>query len=136
MSSEELESENVEGFLAIRTIAMPKDTNDNGDIFGGWLISQMDLAAASVARRTAHCRVTTVALDSMVFLRPVHVGDAVGCYGELLSIGRTSMKIRIKVWVVSPTQREPRQVTEGIFTYVAIDDSGHPIPVKREGENA
>jgi acyl-CoA thioesterase YciA len=119
------------GEVVIRTIAMPADANANGDIFGGWLISQMDLGGAILARGTAHCRVTTVAVDSMSFLRPVNVGDVVTCFAQLLGIGRTSMKIRVEAWVQRYADTTMQQVTEGTFTYVAIDEAGRPQPAKR-----
>jgi acyl-CoA thioesterase YciA len=119
------------GEVVIRTIAMPADANANGDIFGGWLMSQMDLGGAILARGTAHCRVTTAAIDAMSFLRPVNVGDVVTCYAHLLSVGRTSMKVRVEAWVQRYADTTLLHVTEGTFTYVAIDDSGKPQPVKR-----
>jgi acyl-CoA thioesterase YciA len=117
------------GQLAIRTLAMPSDVNVNGDIFGGWVISYMDLAGLSIARKRARCRVTTVAIDKMVFLAPVHVGDFICCYGELIKVGRTSMTIRIQTYATDESEGARRHVTEGIFTYVAIDANGRPIPV-------
>jgi acyl-CoA thioesterase YciA len=119
------------GELVIRTIAMPADANANGDIFGGWLLSQMDLGGAILARGTAHSRVTTVAIDGMAFLRPVNVGDIVSCYALLVAIGRTSMKVRVEAWVQRFTDGPPLHVTEGTLTYVAIDADGKPHPVKR-----
>lgn len=119
------------GELVIRTIAMPADANANGDIFGGWLVSQMDLGGAILARDTARCRVTTVALDGMAFLHPVAVGDTVSCYARLLKVGRTSMKIDVEAWVQRFTDGAQLRVTEGVFTYVAIDDGGRPQPVNR-----
>jgi acyl-CoA thioesterase YciA len=119
------------GEVVIRTIAMPADANANGDIFGGWLMSQMDLGGAILARGTAHSRVTTVAIDGMSFLRPVNVGDVVTCYGKLLRIGRTSMKIAVEAWVQRYADTTMLRVTEGTFTYVAIDEEGRPQPVKR-----
>jgi len=119
------------GELVIRTIAMPADANGNGDIFGGWLVSQMDLGGAILARNTARSRVTTVAIDGMAFLQPVAVGDTVSCYARLERIGRTSMKIDVEVWVQRFTDGVQLRVTEGIFTYVAIDDHGKPQPVNR-----
>ena len=119
------------GEVVIRTIAMPADANANGDMFGGWLISQMDLGGAILARGTARGRVTTVALDGMSFLRPVNVGDIVTCYAKLLGIGRTSMKIAVDVWVQRYADSTLLHVTEGTFTYVAIDERGKPQPVKR-----
>lgn len=120
-----------EGELVIRTIAMPADANANGDIFGGWVMSQMDLGGAILARNTAHCRVTTVAVDGMSFLHPVAVGDTVSCYARILNIGRTSMKIDVQAWVQRFTDGAQLRVTEGVFTYVAINDQGRPQPVKR-----
>ncbi|MFI5355797.1 MAG: acyl-CoA thioester hydrolase YciA [Opitutales bacterium] len=119
------------GELVIRTLAMPADANGNGDIFGGWLMSQMDLGAAILARQTAHSRVTTVAVDGMSFLHPVAVGDTVSCYARLVSVGRTSMKIDVEAWVHHFAHDTQRRVTEGVFTYVAIDAQGKPQPVNR-----
>lgn len=119
------------GELVIRTIAMPADANGNGDIFGGWLVSQMDLGGAILARNIARSRVTTVAIDGMAFLHPVAVGDTVSCYARLERTGRTSMKIDVEVWVQRFTDGAQFRVTEGIFTYVAINDSGKPHPVQR-----
>lgn len=119
------------GELVIRTIAMPADTNANGDIFGGWLMSQMDLGAAIVAKNLSRSRVTTVAVDGMVFLNPVFVGDIVNCHATLMKIGRTSMKIDVEAWVQRGKDGTLVRVTEGIFTYVAIDDQGRPQPVNR-----
>jgi acyl-CoA thioesterase YciA len=120
-----------QGEVVIRTIAMPADANANGDIFGGWLMSQMDLGGAILARGTAHSRVTTAAIDGMSFLRPVNVGDIVTCYAQLLGVGRTSMKVRVEAWVQRYADTTLLHVTEGTFTYVAIDDAGKPQPVKR-----
>lgn len=119
------------GELVIRTLAMPGEANGNGDIFGGWLLSQMDLGGAILARRTARSRVTTVAIDGMSFLNPVAVGDTVSCYARMLSIGRTSMKIDIDVWVEHYRTGAQVRVTEGVFTYVAIDENNRPHPVHR-----
>ena len=119
------------GEVVIRTIAMPADANANGDMFGGWLMSQMDLGGAILARGMAHGRVTTAAVDGMSFLRPVYVGDIVTCYAKLLHIGRTSMKIAVEAWVQRYADTTMLQVTEGTFTYVAIDERGKPQPVKR-----
>jgi acyl-CoA thioesterase YciA len=127
----ESEPSQPQGDVVMRTIAMPADANANGDIFGGWLISQMDLGGAILARGTAHCRVTTVAVDGMSFLRPVDVGDVVTCYARLLAVGRTSMKIDVEVWVQRYTDSTLLRVTEGTFTYVAIDADGKPQPVRR-----
>lgn len=113
-----------QGDISIQTIAMPKDANWNGDIFGGWLVSQMDLACAVCARRRAAGRVATVAINSMEFLLPVPVGALVSCHTQLVSTGRTSMKIHVEVW--SSMQGElPQKVTEGLFIFVAIDEDGN-----------
>jgi acyl-CoA thioesterase YciA len=120
------------GELVIRTIAMPADTNANGDIFGGWLMSQMDLGAAIVAKNISRSRVTTVAVDGMVFHNPVYVGDIVNCHAQLLKVGRTSLRVGIEAWVQRGKDGQLLRVTEGVFTYVAIDDKGRPHPVHRE----
>lgn len=119
------------GELVIRTIAMPADTNPNGDIFGGWLMSQMDLGAAIYAQNLSRSRVTTVAVDGMSFLNPVNVGDIVNCHASLLKTGRTSMKIAVEAWVQRGLDGKRLRVTAGVFTYVAIDDNGRPTPVHR-----
>jgi len=119
------------GELVIRTIAMPADTNPSGDIFGGWLMSQMDLGAAIYARNLSRSRVTTVAVDGMAFLNPVSVGDIVNCHASLIKTGHTSMKIAVEAWVQRGTDGKLLRVTEGVFTYVAIDKDGRPHPVHR-----
>ena len=118
-----------------RTLAMPADTNANGDIFGGWIMSQMDIAKGILAKETARSRVVTVAVDSFKFLRPVKVGDVVCCYGRVLRIGNTSITIDLEVWVKSvlaeTEEKWPRfKVTEAIFTYVAIDGEGKKRAIK------
>ena len=120
------------GDLVIRTIAMPADTNSNGDIFGDWLLSQMDLGGAVFARNLAHSRVATVAIEAMSFIHPVLVGDIVTCFASLQSTGRTSMKIDLEAWVQRHTDGSLHRVTEGLFTYVAIDEVGRPHPVRRQ----
>lgn len=114
----------------IRVIAMPADTNPNGDIFGGWLLSQMDLAGGTLASRTSRGRMVTVKIDSMTFINPVRVGDEVSIYTSLISIGRTSMKIDIAAWSRTRESDVSVKVTEGQFVYVAIDESGRPREVK------
>ena len=114
---------------AIRTIAMPADANANGDIFGGWMMAQMDLAGAVVAVRRAKGRVATVAVEAMAFHRPVMIGDLVSCYADVERIGRTSITIRIDAWVERRVDGAAEQVTSGLFTYVAIDERGRPRPV-------
>jgi acyl-CoA thioesterase YciA len=114
---------------AIRTIAMPADTNPHGDIFGGWLLCQMDLAGASVAVRRAGGRVVTVAITAMAFHRPVCVGDQVSCYGSVEKIGNTSITIKVESWALRGTGLTPIKVTEGLFTYVRVDANGLPQPI-------
>ncbi len=120
------------GELTIQTLAMPMNTNANGDIFGGWIVSQMDLAAGVLAKKIAHGRVATVAIHSMAFLKPVHVGDVVSCHVELVKLGNTSMTIGVEVWALPATQLDRYQVTEGTFVFVAIDDTGTPRQVSRQ----
>lgn len=122
------------GKLALRTVAMPADTNPNGDIFGGWLVSQMDLAGFTCAKKACYARVATVAIDSISFLQSVAVGDVLCFYTELFKVGRTSMKVRIEAWKIalSSEDEERVKVTEGIFTFVAIDADGKPQRVKKD----
>lgn len=116
---------------ALRTIAMPADTNPNGDIFGGWILSQMDLAGGTHAFYEAQGRVATVAVTAMKFHKPVNVGDEVSCYCVTDSIGRTSITVRVETWVRRRELAVEEQVTEGLFTFVAIDSEGEPRPVKQ-----
>jgi acyl-CoA thioesterase YciA len=120
------------GELVTRTVAMPKDTNPNGDIFGGWLMTQMDLGSGILASKRAKTRVVTVAVDGMSFLQPVRVGDTVACYAWVESVGRTSMKIPVEVWVQRYMRTDQTLVTRAVFTYVAVDRVGGPIPVLRD----
>ena len=117
----------------LRTLAMPADTNPNGDIFGGWIMSQMDIAGGLASKNRSNSRISTVAVESMSFIHPVKVGDVVCCYADIIRVGNTSMRIKLEVWVMPhPYKSEARhKVTEGFFTYVAINDNGHPIPVDR-----
>lgn len=117
------------GQLTIRTTAMPADTNPNGDIFGGWLMGQMDIAGGSTAIQRAQGRVATVAVDAMTFHKPVFVGDEVSCYTRIERVGNTSISIRVETWVRRARTRELIKVTEGTFVYVAIDGNGRPRPV-------
>jgi acyl-CoA thioesterase YciA len=114
-----------EGKLTLQTLAMPADTNPNGDIFGGWLLSQMDLAGSILAAEIAQGRVTTVATGSMAFLRPVPVGATISCYCEIQEIGRSSVTIMVDVWLRIYESGERYKVTEGNFVYVAIDNHGN-----------
>ena len=117
------ENPRPQGELALQTVAMPKDTNANGDIFGGWLLSQMDIAGGVAAAEVAGGRVATVAVQGMSFLTPVHVGALVSCYCDILDTGRSSVRVLIEVWINSQHDGEPIKVTEGEFIYVAIDDN-------------
>ncbi len=120
------------GSPAIRSIAMPADTNPAGDIFGGWLMSQMDLAGSSVASHTARGRTATVAVDGMKFHRPVKVRDEVSLYASLIRTGRTSMQIHVEAWRRSRDSDETQMVTEATFTFVALDAEGRPRIVASE----
>ncbi|WP_286238643.1 acyl-CoA thioesterase [Neptuniibacter halophilus] len=117
------------GRLTTRTMAMPADTNPAGDIFGGWVLSQMDIAAGICAGQRAQCRVVTVSLDSMSFIRPVKVGDILGVYTDIVRVGRTSMDIHVECWVRRGRIGQREKVTEATFKFVAIDDAGNPTPV-------
>ena len=114
---------------AIRTIAMPADTNPAGDIFGGWLMAQMDLAAGNTAARVARGRSATIAVDGIQFLKPVYVGDEVTLFAELESVGRTSMRIQVEAWRRARDGDETEKVTEALFTFVALDQDGRPRPI-------
>jgi len=108
---------------------MPSDTNPAGDIFGGWVLSQMDLAAGICAGQRAQCRVVTVAVESMSFIRPVKVGDILGVYTEVERVGRTSMDIHVEAWVRRGRIGQREKVTEATFRFVAVDDEGRSTPV-------
>ena len=110
----------------IRTIAMPSDTNPEGDIFGGWLVSQMDLAGATVAFGISRGRCATVAIDGMVFLNPVSVGDEVSLFARVVRLGRTSVRVSVEAWRRRRDSGEGAKVTEGVFTFVAIDEHRRP----------
>ena len=125
-----------EGELILRTLAMPADTNANGEIFGGWIMSQMDIAGSILAKEVAKSRTVTIAVESMKFIKPVKVGDIVCCYGSILRIGTTSITLNLEVWV-QPILRQseeqcPRfKVTQAAFTYVAIDDKGNKLAINK-----
>jgi acyl-CoA thioesterase YciA len=114
------------GLPMVRAIAMPADANPNGDIFGGWLMSQMDLAAGNLAARVAHGRCATVSVDAMSFISPVKIGDEVSVYCSLVGTGRTSMKISVEAWRRARSTEEEFRVTKAVFTFVAIDSEGRP----------
>jgi acyl-CoA thioesterase YciA len=130
MAQDVVDPEEVErGEPAVRTLAMPADTNPSGDIFGGWVLAQMDLAAGIVATQRAQGRVATVALDGLSFHRPVYVGDLVSCHARVVRVGRTSMTIKVDTYVIRSRTMDEVKVTEGHFTMVAIDAEGRPRPV-------
>lgn len=116
---------------SLRTIAMPADTNANGDIFGGWILSQMDLAGSVIATQKAKTRVATVGIEAMSFHKPIFVGDEISCYCRVKKIGRTSISIHVETWARARLGENAHKVTEGTFTYVAIDAGRKPIPVIR-----
>jgi len=113
----------------LRTTAMPADANPSGDIFGGWLMGLMDLAGGNAAMRRARGRVATIAVDGMVFHRPVLVGDEVSIYARVVAVGRTSMRIQVEAWRRRMSEEAMQQVTEAVFTFVAIDADRKPRPV-------
>lgn len=126
------QSEAPQGELVLRTLAMPADTNANGDIFGGWLMSQMDMGGAILAKEIAQGRVVTVRVDGMTFLRPVAVGDVVCCYARCVKRGNTSITINVEVWVKKVSSEPIGQryrATEALFIYVAVDQEGKPRPL-------
>lgn len=126
-----------QGELLLRTMPMPADTSFNGDIFGGWIMSQMDIAGSIMAKEITRTRTATVAVESMKFIKPVKVGDVVCCYGRLQRIGTTSVTIMLEVWArpilhATEDQFTTFKVTEAAFTYVAIDADGKKQPINKE----
>jgi len=121
--------EQPRGELTVRQIAMPADTNANGDIFGGWVLSQMDQAGGIAAVERAQGRVVTIAVEAMTFIRPVKVGDVLCVYTEIDKVGRTSMKVHIEAWARRFRSHVREKVTDAVFTMVAVDDDGRPRPV-------
>ena len=125
------------GSLFLRTLAMPADTNPAGDIFGGWIMAQMDIAGGIMARELTGTRIVTVAVESITFIKPVRVGDVVCCYGDVTRIGTTSVTISLEVWV-KPTldtpssTKEKFQVTKAAFTYVSVDDESNKLVIQRK----
>lgn len=120
------------GLLVLRTLAMPRDCNANGDIFGGWILSQMDIGGGLLAKEVARSRIVTVTINKMTFVRPVRVGDTICVYAKVIKIGNTSMEIRLEVWAKDLTEEFESQrhiVTEGVFKYVAIDREGRSRPI-------
>ena len=121
------------GDLCIRTLAMPADTNANGDIFGGWLLSQMDIGGGVFASKVAKSHTVTVAIEAMNFRKPVYVGDLVSVHANLVKIGRTSITVHLEAWVLRRREQQSILVTDGNFTYVSIDEQGHPQAIQQEG---
>jgi len=119
----------AKGELVLRTVAMPADTNTAGDIFGGWVLSQMDLAGGVIASERARGRVATVAVDAMQFIKPVKVGDVLCVYGSIARVGRTSIAVDLEAWVKRGRVGDRVKVTQGVFTMVALDSEGRPRPV-------
>jgi acyl-CoA thioesterase YciA len=117
----------------LRTIAMPRDANPSGAIFGGWTVSQMDLAGATLAAQRSRSRVATVSIEALRFLRPIEVGDEVSCYCTPDEVGGTSVAVRIEVWARSRDGSDAEKVTDGVFTYVALGEDGKPQPVPGGG---
>lgn len=126
------EKPNYDHCPALRTIAMPADANANGDIFGGWLLSQMDLAGSIIATQTARTRVATVGIEAMSFKLPVFIGDEVSFYCKTIRIGNTSITVHIESWARGRLDEKARKVTEGKFTYVSIDQDRRPVPIVRK----
>ena len=124
--------EEPQGDLCTRTLAMPADTNANGDIFGGWLLSQMDIGGGIFASKIAKSRTVTVAIEAMNFRKPVYVGDLVSVHATLVKIGRTSVTVHLEAWVLRRKELHSILVTDGNFTYVSIDDHGQPQAIKRD----
>lgn len=130
MSKEEVATSEPLGELALQTLAMPKDTNPSGDIFGGWLVSQMDLAAGIISKKVTKGRSATVAIQNVAFLRPVSVGSTVTCYCYVTKRGRTSLHIAVDVRTSHQlNQIDNLKVAEGLFVFVAIDDAGKSRPL-------
>ena len=119
------------GDLCIRTLAMPADTNANGDIFGGWLLSQMDVGGGVFASKVAKSRTVTDAIEAMTFRKPVYVGDLLSVHATLVRLGRTSITVHLEAWVLRRKENRSILATEGNFTYVSIDDQSRPQPVQR-----
>ena len=117
---------NPPGGAHLRTIAMPRDANPSGDIFGGWTLSQMDLAGATLAAERSGGRVATVSIDAMKFLHPIAVGDEVSCFCFIQKERRASIEIKIETWTRIRGVKSPEKVTEGVFTFVALDEDGKP----------
>ncbi|MDJ0930203.1 acyl-CoA thioesterase [Breoghania sp.] len=130
MAGEEMADDTTRGELTTRILAMPADTNPAGDIFGGWVMSQMDIAGGLAANQAAHGRVVMVAVDAMHFIRPVKVGDVLCVYTELGKVGHTSMKVHVEAWALRALSNVREKVIHAQFTYVAVDADGKPRSVR------
>lgn len=126
-------TEEPRGTLTIRTVAMPADANPAGDIFGGWVLSQMDVAGGTAAGEIAEGRVVTASIETMSFIRPVKVGDILCVYSDLIRIGNTSLQIHVEAWARRYRTGSREKVTDAAFTFVALDAAGKPRPVKSPG---
>lgn len=123
-------SDQPNGNLTIRTLAMPADANPSGDIFGGWVLSQMDIACGVCARERSRSRTVTVAVDRMSFIEPVKIGDVLCVYTEVVKVGNTSLDIHVEAWAQRDISSTKLKVTEAVFKFVALDDEGKPTPVR------
>ncbi len=121
-----------EGTLSLQNIAMPADTNWSGDVFGGWIVSQMDLAGAIHVERLSKGRCATIAINQMTFLVPVKVGNVISCYTKILKVGNTSVQVQIEVWNSHDNSRDPIRVTQGVFTFVAVDVNGNKRQISEQ----
>ena len=119
----------------IKVLAMPQDTNPDGDVFGGWIVSMMDLAGSVVARRTARVRIVTVAMENIQFHKPVFVGDFLECFSRVVKIGRSSITVEVDVRVERRMTGEVEKVTQGCFVYVAIDKNRKPVAIHLDNKN-
>ena len=125
-------SNRPEGVLSLQNIAMPADTNWSGDVFGGWIVSQMDLAGAIHVERFSKGRCATIAINEMTFLVPVKVGNVISCYTKILKVGNTSVQVQIEVWNSHDNSREPIRITQGVFTFVAVDVNGNKRQISEQ----
>ena len=121
-----------EGTLSLKNIATPSDTNWSGDVFGGWIVSQMDLAGAIHVERLSKGRCATIAINEMTFLVPVKVGNVISCYTKILKVGNTSVQVQIEVWNSHDNSRDPIRVTQGVFTFVAVDVNGNKRQISEQ----
>ncbi len=134
MAGSGAEGDQPSGELTLRTLAMPADANPAGDIFGGWVLSQMDIAGGICAAKEAQCRVATVGIEAMSFLKPIYVGDVLCVYSSIKKLGRTSISIALEAWVLRDRLGDRVKVTDGTFTFVALDDKGNPNPYSKSND--